>query len=149
MLDVEIFKKVPFFENFSQELIDVVNTVSRLEKIDIDSYILEQGSLNFDLFFLIKGNVSVLVDEVEILQIKSSGQVFGEMSIVSHDTCRASVKTTSECYVIKVPINDLNALPEKYKDSILKDVYRSCAEILAKKLSDTNGIARSYKSLLD
>ncbi len=146
MLDIELFKKIPFFQNFEQHLIDIVNTVSRLEKIPADEILLEQGALNFELFFLVKGKVVILVDDHEVLEIADNGQVFGEMSIVSHDTCAATVKTKTECYVVKIPINDLQSLPKEHKDAVLKDVYKSCAEILARKLSDTNQLAKKYKN---
>jgi signal-transduction protein with cAMP-binding, CBS, and nucleotidyltransferase domain len=145
MLDTNLLKSIPFFENFPDDQLDIIVKFCEVQSFRAKEIILSQGDLNFDMHFLVEGTVGVFVDEKFVISMSNNGQVFGEMSIAGHTTCTATVATKVESTFVRFNYNDFQNLEIENKDSISKNIFQSIAEILAYKLILTNEIAKTFK----
>ena len=146
MITVDLLKTIKFFSLFTDEQLAEILPLSERRLIKAGETVLEQGSINLDLYFLLQGEVDIFLDQVHIVTSSQAGQIFGEMSIANHTTCTATVKTKTDCHFLVLNFPELkNAFESQGRDSLLKCFYQSCAEILAKKLIMTTELARTYK----
>ncbi len=148
MTQLELFKGIPFFDAFSEELLRAILPQVERRSFADGASVLEQGALNLDLYFLLSGAVDVLVDRQHVVTIDRRGEVFGEMSIADHTTCTASVRAKGDATLMVLNFEELKrTLSGQERETVLKHFYQATAEILAKKLISTNQIAKSYKAL--
>ena len=145
MVNVELLKSIPFFDPFTQEQLEVMGNIANLESFRTDQIILEENEINLNLFFMIEGAVDIFVDGDFVTTYKSSGEVIGEMSISNHAPSSATVVARVACSFVVLSFEELQrSIPKDMKDGLLKNFYKSCAEILAQKLKSTNQIMKEY-----
>lgn len=123
MVDINLLKSIPFFENFDDNHLEVIKEFFEIVPIAAKQIVLEQDAINFDLLFLIDGTVGVFVDTKFVTSMKGDGEVFGEMSIAGHTACTATVATKTECQFLKFDFNSLKGSDIILKDEILILVY--------------------------
>ena len=61
-----------------------------------------QGDNGSSLFFVLRGELDVLVDGRQVATL-GSGRMFGEMSLLTGEPRRATVRATTECMLAEVP----------------------------------------------
>jgi CRP-like cAMP-binding protein len=146
MITLDLFQNIRFFEAFPQSELQLIYPLTERRLFQSGADIRSQGDVNFDLYFLLDGVVDIIIDGQFVVSISDFGQLFGEMSIANHTTSTATVKAKTDVTMLVLNFQDLkSALPENLKDSILKNFYQACAEILAKKLISTNQIAKTFR----
>lgn len=76
--------------------------------------LLTQGEKTDSLYFLLKGNVSIIKDDTEIASSSEKGSVYGEMSLMLGNAHSAIVKCLkdSQFYQIENPLNFLKSHPD-------------------------------------
>jgi CRP/FNR family transcriptional regulator, cyclic AMP receptor protein len=141
---IELIHKISFFDGFNPEDLKELAKLASFQKYQAQENIIEQGSLALHLMFTINGQIDVLVDDVTVVTLKGGGHLFGEMSFVLHSLASATVKAKTDCVVMQFDYDLLNSLNEPIYYRLRLDLYRSCAEVMAKKLQATNAIAKSY-----
>jgi CRP-like cAMP-binding protein len=141
-------QKIHFFKDFHLEDLETLMKYIEIEKFSDEQSIIEQGSMNLSIYFLISGQVNILIDNTIITSFTDVPVTLGEMSFVSNELASATVKAASDVTVISIGINKINQLTQPEHHRLRMYFYRSCAEILAKKLQATNDLAQTYKSLL-
>lgn len=111
--------------------------------------ILEQGALNFLLFFLKSGVVSVFVDGRKITEVDKPGDVLGEMSVLSRSPCSATLVAKSTVTVWELPTKDV--LPSFGGDTLAYEswIFKTYSQSLINKLKVTNDKAKYYEDLVE
>lgn len=148
MMESTELQKIPFFKDFHLEDLETLMKHIEIENFAPETNIIEQGSLNLSIYFLISGQVNILIDDVVITSFTDHPVTLGEVSFVNNDLASATVKSMTDVTVISIQINNINQLTKPEHHRLRMHFYRSCAEILAKKLQATNDLAQTYKSLL-
>jgi CRP/FNR family transcriptional regulator, cyclic AMP receptor protein len=86
----------------------------RLEEIPAGTNLIEQGAFDADLFLILTGGVSVMIDG-RIVARKGAGEHVGEMAIVDPRTPRsASVIATVDSVVGRIAEAEFSALADRY-----------------------------------
>ncbi|MBT4289219.1 MAG: cyclic nucleotide-binding domain-containing protein, partial [Deltaproteobacteria bacterium] len=80
-----LFRNLP--DEFLEEFVDVVKRIDYPEKTEI----LTEGQTNDTIYFLLSGEISVLLSGEKIIKLKQRGDVLGEMSIIGIRPCSASI----------------------------------------------------------
>ncbi len=143
----EIIPKIKFFDIFPESSYTLISPFFSAQKYQKDDTVLDQGELNTQLYFLIKGSVNIYIDDEYVVTLQGPGEVFGEMSIAGHTTCTAKVSANDECIFAIFDYTRIKELPENQKLKVECALFKSCAEVLANKLINTNEIARTYKMI--
>ncbi len=105
----------------------------KLAEVESGAIVIQQGMSDNDLYFIIAGAVSIIVNGREIAT-REAGAHFGEMALVDATVLRsASVKTTERTTLLKLSevnfTNIANAHPE---------LWRSIAVIVCNRLRERN-----------
>lgn len=148
MADIKTLNKISFFDHFDEKALIAISKFFRLEEYATNEVILDQGGISTELLFLIEGSVNIIVDDEYVLTLSEIGEVFGEMSIVGHSTCTATVEANEVCLFLALDFQRLRVLEDKERERLEYFLYKSCAEILAKKLIQTNELVNTYKALI-
>jgi CRP/FNR family transcriptional regulator, cyclic AMP receptor protein len=86
----------------------------KLEEIPAGSRLIEQGASDTDLFLILGGTFSVVVDG-RVVARKKAGEHIGEMAMVDPRTPRsASVIATSDSLVARIAERDFSALADRF-----------------------------------
>ncbi len=136
---ISFLKKISFFHDFDDHELRQFLAVSRWIKIPRGTLVIKEDTSERIFYILVKGEVSVfktdpdLGEPLEITTL-STGDCFGEMSLVAEVRRTAGVITTSECYILMVEPDIINAsnvfLQLKF--------YKRFGEILVSRLISAN-----------
>lgn len=141
---LELINKINFFARFDVEDKKTMAELATFAKYDSGEKLIRQGLPNNHLFFIINGTVDVLIDNNLVVQLFGGGHVFGEMSFVDVSPASASVVANTKVVAMLFDIDKINQMTEPVHYKLRMDIYRSCASVLAKRLSHTNAIAKSF-----
>lgn len=145
-MNLELFDKIPFFESFTQDQLLHIFPLTERRIYPTGVVIRNQGDVNFELCFLLQGSVDVQVDNQFVVTINEFGEIFGEMSIAQHTTSTATVIAKTDCTMLVLNFQELQqSLVGPEREAVLKNFYKACSEILAKKLIRTNQIAKTFR----
>lgn len=141
---LDLIDKIPFFASFTDNDKSFLANIAYFKRFEPGDHIIEQNSLTLSLFFTINGTVEILIDGDVVTHFKGGGQIFGEMSFVHNSPASASVKAKTKTVMMLFDYDKINSLNEPIYYRLRMNIYKSCAEVLAKKLIATNEIARTY-----
>lgn len=104
--------------------------------------LLVQGERTDSLYFLLKGDLSIIRDDIEIASSSEKGSAYGEMSIMLDNEHSATVKCLqdSQFYQLEHPLNFLKTHPE---------VIWHITQILSRRLYNVNSYLIDIKHKFD
>lgn len=135
---LELINKIEFFSNLDDTDKTTLANIAYFEKYAPGDRLIEQNTLNVKLFFIINGSVDIVIDDNVVTSLLGGGHVFGEMSFVHYAPASASVVATSKVVAMLFDTSKINLMTESAYYKLRMEIYRSCAEILAKRLIQTN-----------
>ena len=99
-LNRNIIVKVPMFRGLSITFITAL--VIRLKPLLCleDDYIIRDGEVGNEMYFLLKGHVQVIDPEGGIIASLPAGSFFGEMALVYNEKRNASVRASNTCELL-------------------------------------------------
>lgn len=142
-----ILAKLEFFRHFPEELLHRLANRVVIKKFSQGEVILSQGQMNSDLFFLLSGVLSVLVDGGLVAELRRKGDLVGEMSVISRKPAAATIKAKNDSEVLIVASQDIDDLSDKENDGFQQALYRVYAQDLTNKLRITNQKAKYFEDL--
>jgi eukaryotic-like serine/threonine-protein kinase len=106
-------KRLPFFREFPENELWEVVRISKWRAFTPDSVIIKEGDKGDSFFIIAQGNVKVTRGK-KLLNVLGSGDCVGEMSYLAKTggVRSASVTTSSDCIVMKIPAADLKSASE-------------------------------------
>lgn len=127
MIQLEILKQLPLLNGVDEERLLQLAQVMRVTEYQRHEFVMHKGAQGDDLAFLIKGRLQIVnITEFgkEIgLHFLSSGDYFGELSVIDDQPRSASIVATSKSVVAFLPKNAALHLIHHYPivtDRILK-----------------------------
>ena len=142
-----LFKTLPLLERFPESLMARLVEASEVVFVPPDGEILRQGQLNENLFFLVEGTVGIYVDGGQVSKLNRSGDLLGEMSVISNKETGATILAESPVTVLRVNVRHFLEIEESRRDLALSHIYRIYATVLAEKLTQTNHKAKHFELL--
>lgn len=115
-LNSEIITNVPFFAHADQSFALQLSKVMTLQVCLPGEYIIRQGDIGTEMYFLTSGSVEVSTGDT-VHKVLTSGQFFGEMALIEKSRRTANVRAVTYC--------DFLVLCKRDLDSVLED----CPEI--------------------
>lgn len=106
----------------------------KVEKVRAGTTLIRQGGSDTDLFFILSGEFSIVIDGQVVAQ-KKSGEQVGEMAVVDPIRCRfASVIADSDSVVARITEANFSAVADRYPR-----LWRRIAMELANRLRHDSG----------
>lgn len=134
---VQYLKKIPALECFSQRDLETFMRFSEVRNYKENELIIEENSLDDRVFYLITGKAKVMKNGRELIILRRTGDVFGEIGVVTGIARSASVYASgpTTCLVLKTA--EIENLDEENRLTFKYVLYRGFAEILANRLKKT------------
>ncbi len=133
----EVLKKVPFFQTLGRDGIDFIVERLKFKPFDANELICKAGDPGDKMYIIINGRVKVVVttDEGEetVIAHLSTGDYFGEMSLLTGEPRSASVITTEPSEMFILNKDDFDVIIERFPSITL-----SMGKIMSQRLRETN-----------
>lgn len=131
---VETLQSIPVFKNFSEGDLHGLVRVTKLRSFSPMEVIIEEGDTAKYMYILISGNVTVCKGASDIVTLRRTGDIFGEMSLLEEEPRSASVISATETSCLLIDANYLETIKDEGKDSFHAAIYHMFAQILAYRL---------------
>jgi CRP/FNR family transcriptional regulator, cyclic AMP receptor protein len=133
------FRSMPFFSSFADEqLTDIINT-SKIQSFQPGETIIQEGGTDRLIYVLISGEVTVSRLNHGLCHLKTTGEVFGEMSIVSSEKRAATVQALILTSCLVFDVSHVNSSEHEQQAVFLAVMFRLLADTLAGRLRQANG----------
>ena len=143
--------RIPFFESFQGRHLNDILYSSYFIQADPGDEVIREGQDDSRIFILLTGELEVRKDGEPLASITKPGEIFGELSAVSHEKRSASVvaRTNTLCLVIDQEfLREIK--PEEDNASYYAALYGFISRVLAARLKKASElIARLEKELED
>ncbi len=122
---------LPLFSLLTLEAFFPVLDIIEAKSYKPSQHIIKQGDPADSFFLLAYGKVEIFQsdpDQEKILSILEPGSVFGEMSLITIDSRVASARAQTECEILELRLEDIEAIAEENYDinSALTKFTREC-----------------------
>jgi small-conductance mechanosensitive channel/CRP-like cAMP-binding protein len=135
-----ILRGEPLFQCLSAAQIHSLVEQSDLDHFGRGERVIEEGTDGDSMFILLRGAAQVSVSKngnVIPVATLSSGDCFGEMSLLTGEKRSATVQAEADCYVMEI---GKDVMAQIIRDS--PDCLRQLSEILAQRRLETEGIVK-------
>src|SRR6266513_1688652 len=130
----------PLFQCLSDDQIDNLVKQSDLNHFGRGERVIEEGAEGDSMFILLRGAAEVSISKnastIPVATL-SSGDCFGEMSLLTGEKRSATVRADGDCYVMEI---SKNVMGEVIRES--PDCLKQLSELLAKRKMETEGILK-------
>ncbi len=137
----------PLFDGFPENLVRELALACEVLVVPVNTRLLQQGQVNEHLFFLIDGQVGVYVDGHRVSRMQRTGDLLGEMSVISKMPVGATLLTESAVTLVRLDSKFFLEIHGPDKDLYLSILYRIYATVLADKLTVTNQKAKHFEDM--
>ncbi|MBF0287542.1 MAG: cyclic nucleotide-binding domain-containing protein [SAR324 cluster bacterium] len=134
---IEHLKQSRLFGSLDETTLQKIVPLSRFVCYPKGAEILKEGQKNTEIYFILRGIVSVYAQDEQILQLQRLGDLFGEISIICDQPCSETIIADTDvelfCFQSNVIGNHSELSPEE-SQNILNRIF---VKILTEKLSLT------------
>ena len=131
---IDDLRKMPVFEPLKQEDLNSLLRMSKLRMYQSGETIIEEGNVDYWMYFLVYGKVRITKKNKEVAIIRRRGDVFGEMRFIDSSPRSASALAVGETVCIAVDTDYIDKLSGNDKITFGYVLYRIFSEILADRL---------------
>lgn len=131
---IEDLKKIPVFEPFSQDELQMLLNMSKLRIYQTGETIIEEGNIDRWVYFLVKGKVKIFKKGEVVTMLHRRGDVFGEMRFIDNAPRSAAAIAEGETVCIAVDSKYMDKLSGDDKIAFGYLLYRVISEILVDRL---------------
>ena len=144
---IKFLKESRLFGHLSEETLKELVPLSGFQAFNEGEYILKEGQENDRVYFLIRGKAAIRSGKELILVLKRTGDIFGEMSIISNKPCSASVIAETKVDAFTIRARDIGKYTDLNGDSLQNILFRLFSLILTDKLALTTTKAQQFESV--
>ena len=134
---VQQMKTIPALENFNEQDLERLLQASTIQDFKDGDLITEENAHDNRIFYLIAGKAKIMKSGRELMVLRRTGDVFGEMGVITGVARSASVFAVGNATCLAVKLSDVDHLDETSRLTFKYLIYRSFAEIMANRLKRT------------
>jgi CRP/FNR family transcriptional regulator, cyclic AMP receptor protein len=134
---ITYLRKIPALECFSEEDLKEFLRFSELKTYSENEVIIEENSNDDRVFYLVSGKAKVVKNGKELIILRRTGDVFGEIGVITGVARSASVYASGPTMCVSLRLSEIDKLDEKNRLTFKYMIFRGFAEILANRLKRT------------
>jgi CRP-like cAMP-binding protein len=135
---IEQLKHVSVLHSFGRKDIRQIFNFSKITKYAAGEVVIEEGSYDNRIYFLISGEVSVAKKGKAIDTLRRSGDIFGEMCVIDGSPRSASILAINDVTCLETDVSFMDNLYKDDKIAFCSVFYQMIAEVLACRLRETS-----------
>ena len=135
---VRLLKQSRYLCHIESEKIRQLADNSLLRKLPGDRVILKQNEVNRCVYIIVSGSVSVHIDREHIYNLSRTGDILGEMSIITGGPSNATVISETPVDLIEIPAGTLKQIHGTKTHDLHSALYQWFSSILTDKLYKTS-----------
>ncbi len=109
-----VLRGLSIFEPLDDDALTELTLLLELRSIPVDKIVVKKGNPGTHLFIILKGRVSVVGDDGATIAEMGSGEVLGEMSLLSGEPITNSVHTVQATHVAMLSVKNFKQIVIKY-----------------------------------
>lgn len=130
-----LLSNIPFLESFTDGHLNDILYSSYFIQCEVGDVVIEQGAEDSRIFILLTGEAEVVKDGEVITVLHKSGEVFGELAIISDERRSATVRAKSELLCLVIDQKFLSEIkPEGQNASYYAAFYGFLCKVMADRL---------------
>lgn len=145
---IEKLKDMPVLHSFGKRDIGKLFNFSNVKKYYEGETIIEEGSYDNWIYFLISGHVRIIKNGEEIDTLRRTGDIFGEMCVIDGCPRSASIEAMDDVICLATDVSFMDSLYSDDKVAFCSIFYQMVAEVLACRLRETSAELARYKEEL-
>jgi CRP/FNR family transcriptional regulator, cyclic AMP receptor protein len=130
-------RKIPALECFSEGDLKEFLRFSEVKTYAENEVIIKENSQDDRVFYLISGKAKVIKNGKELIILRRTGDVFGEIGVITGVARSATVYASGPTMCVSLRMSDIDKLDEKNRLTFKYMIFRGFAEILANRLKLT------------
>ncbi len=135
---IDTLKKIPFLESHEEKFLKQILQLSKIRRYNPDEMITHQGDYDCWLYVILKGEIKVVRNEVEMGRLNAQNGVFGELAVIDGKVRSASVYAVTDTTCLAIDGSFLDRLEQHDKVEFEAVYYRLLSVILANRLRITS-----------
>ena len=135
---VKKLKNIPHLGFFEKKDLKKILHFSKFKNYNAGECIIEEGSFDNWVYFLITGKVKVVKHDEEISVLQRTGDIFGEMCIIDGSARSATVSAIDDTTCLATDISFVDSMGSEDKAVFSAIFYQMLAEVLAERLRETS-----------
>jgi CRP-like cAMP-binding protein len=140
-------KKSRYLKKIDDHKLLKLANISRLQRFQKGSILLRQNEMNKEIYVILQGEVSVFVDGEFLYNMSRSGDVLGEMSVISGMPSNATVTATKDTDLVIVSSMILKNTHDSENHLLHSVMYQWFSNILSDKLNQTSQKAKLFETV--
>ena len=147
--NVQKLMEIPMMKDFETWHLEDLLTHSKIRKYEDGEEIIKEGDNDRWFYFLLKGKVRIVRTGEELAILRSAGDIFGEMSLISTSVRSTSVFAVGETTCFATDASIIDKLLGSDKIALCYILYRAFSIILTERLKSTSAELVNTKKELD
>lgn len=135
---IEKLRQIPTLELFDEKDLQGALQLSKMRKYEPGELILEEGSHDNWIYFLVSGKVRIVKYGKQLTVLSRRGDVFGEMGVIDGSARSASAYAIDETVCLATDSSYIDKLSGNDKLAFCYILFRVFAEVLANRLRVTS-----------
>lgn len=109
-----VLRKLPIFEPLDDDALSDLTLLLEMKTVPIDKVVMKKGEPGGHLFIVLKGNLAVLGDDGSRVAEMGTGDIFGEMSLLSGEPAKNTIQTINGTYLAMLSMKNFKQVIVKY-----------------------------------
>ena len=147
--NVQKLMEIPMMKDFETWHLEDLLTHSKIRKYEDGEEIIKEGAKDKWFYFLLNGHARIVKAGEELAILKRTGDIFGEMSLISTSARSTSAFSVGETTCFATDASVIDTLSENDKIAFCYILYRAFSTILTERLKTTSSELVNTKKELD
>lgn len=140
-------KRSRYLKHIDDEKIFKLAGISRHNTLSQGNVLLRQDEPNQSVYIIVKGSVSVFIDREFVYTLGRSGDILGEMSVITGGPSNATIAADKEVEVIEIPAATLKEIHGNAGHELHSALYHWFSSILTDKLHKISQKAKQFETI--
>lgn len=144
---VRLLQQSRYLKHIDEEKIRQLATISRHHTLAKGQILLRQDEPNQAVYIIVNGSVSVFIDQEFVYTLCRSGDILGEMSVITGGPSNATIATDKAAEVIEIPSATLKEIHGNTGHELHSALYHWFSTILTDKLHKISQKAKQFETI--